>query len=269
MNTKILLICCLLLIQSAYAQSNKGKTGTTKATTATKPATQQQAPKPATTTPEAPKPNSTPPPEQSETSLVKGDLTKYELYSQIRNYLETNGLKNWILAERLSNFIIAYKEPVAIVPEKSGTVYESEQKELDDLSKVYLPKPYEITIEFTPYTKEQYSTTIQKDENADKKLEELKVKYKIADIFENVETKEYYAGDNDERNRLANFILSKSIIEGNKTEVSNSYSSMLYVQNFSVELKYPQNYYTTIPKQAGAESERIIQFLKNTILSHR
>lgn len=268
MKTKILIICCFLLIQSAYAQSSKGKTGTTKATTATKPATQQPASKPAATTTQAPKPNATPPPpEQSETNLEKGGLTKYELYSQIRSYLETNGLKNWILAERLSHFIIAYKEPVAVVPEKSGTVYESEQKELDDLAKVYLPKPYEIAIEFTPYTKEQYNTTIQKDENADKKLEELKAKYKITDIFENVETKEYYAGDNDERNRLANFILSKSIIEGNKTEVSNS--SILYVQNFSVELKYPQSYYTTIPKQAGVESERIIQFLKNTILSHR
>lgn len=276
----VLLFCCCMLLQGAQAQASKN---TTKKTTATKPAAKPTA-KPATAAPKpankpaAATPNTgagnsetttqTTPPATPEVIVKDGPLTKYELYSQLRSYLEKNGLKNWILAERLSNFIIAYKEPVAIVPEKSETAYESEQKELEALSKVYLPKPFEISIEFSPYVTEQLRIAAPTDNSAEKKMQELKEKYNIGEIFENVETKEYYAANNDERNRLANFLIAKTFIEVKNTEV-NLPQQFLYIQNFSVNLTYPKNYYLTIPKQAGTEADRIVQFIQTTILSHQ
>lgn len=277
----VLLFCCCMLLQSAQAQASKNtskKTTTTKPTAkpTAKPATAAPKPaeKPASATPTTGTGNSetttqAAPPTTTGVIVKDGPLTKYELYSQIRNYLETNGLKNWILAERLSNFIIAFKEPVAIVPEKSETTYESEQKELEALSKVYLPKPFEISIEFSPYATEQLRiATTTTDNSAEKKLQELKEKYNISEIFENVETKEYYAATNDERNRLANFLIAKTFIEVKTPEV-NLPQQFLFIQNFSVNLNYPKNYYLTIPKQAGTEAERIVQFIQTAILSHQ
>ncbi|OWY23666.1 hypothetical protein B6N25_04005 [Sphingobacteriales bacterium TSM_CSS] len=285
----VFLFCCCMLLQGAQAQASKNtsKNTTTKKTTTTKPTTKPAAKPTAKPANPAPKPADKPAsattntgigssetttqptaPATPEIIVKDGPLTKYELYSQLRNYLENNGLKNWILAERLSNFIIAFKEPVAIVPEKSETTYESEQKELEALSKVYLPKLFEISIEFSPYATEQLRIAAPTDNSAEKKMQELKEKYSIGEIFENVETKEYYAASNDERNRLANFLIAKTFIEVKNTE-ANLPQQFLYIQNFSVNLNYPQNYYLTIPKQAGTEADRIVQFIQTTILSRQ
>jgi len=192
-------------------------------------------------------------------------VTKYELYSLLKKHLEANNYKNWIVAERLSNFYVIYKEPVIIVPEKGNAEYESEAKENEALSKLYTPKTFEIAIEFTAYDTESLFTQSKDNKVFQTQPEELKSLYQMEGIFENTETKEYYAMDNDERNRLSKYMLAKVYLDNSPGKESPN----LYVQNFTVTLKYPSGYYRTIPVQVNEEAIKIIQFVENTLRNNQ
>lgn len=273
MKKTTLLIYCFLLLNSTYAQTNKDQLTTTKSTTADegKSAPSSTNIKPIVSEQNKEKRVGETSVGQSEgnATIPKKDLqapiTKYELYSLIRKHLETNNFKNWVLTERLSNFYITYKEPVSVVSEKSEIEYESETKEVEALSKIYLPKTYELSVEFTSYDTEALIVHTQDQKVFSTQLDELKTLYQIDEIFENTETKEYYALDNDERNRLSKYMLAKIYLENSPGKESPN----LYVQNFAVTLKYQKDYYRTIPKQVSEESVKIIQFLENTLRNNQ
>ena len=273
MKKTTLLVYCFLLLNSTFAQTNKSQHATTKPTKADvgKSAPSSTNIKPIVSELNTEKQMAEPSAGQSEgnVAIPKKDLqapiTKYELYSLIRKHLETNNLKNWVLTERLSNFYIAYKETVSVVSEKSEIEYESETKEVEALSKIYPPKTYELSVEFTSYDTDALITQTHDQQVFSTQIDELKTLYQINEIFENTETKEYYALDNDERNRLSKYMLAKIYLENSPGKESPN----LYVQNFAVTLKYPKDYYRTIPKQVSEESIKIIQFLENTLRNNQ
>ncbi|HRI28189.1 MAG TPA: hypothetical protein PK239_06130 [Chitinophagales bacterium] len=262
----LFLMICLALSMSITAQTGKKPTtAPAKKPAATTPAKKPAGAIPPNIAPEKPvvaPATQTPMIPQREADVP---LTKYELYGLLKKFIDSNGYnRNWLLTERLSNFYLIYKEPVAIIPQKPETEYDSEAKEKEALLKLYIPKAYELAIEFTPYNPQQTATKAYDNKEYADKLNNLKEQYRIDEIFENTENKEFFAMDNDERNRLANYLIARSFLDSSTGNTPPPTEELL-IQGFSVKVQYAREYYKTIPRQAGDDARKIVQYIETTI----